>query len=213
MDIIAEHAARKAAKLELQSSFKSSPVVGEEVQTETATKQARFRELLLCREGNQDDKAMARLEGSGKGENFSQPLRFDCYYSRINQGEVRVALQKMRRNKSLGPDQIPIEAKRYLGDARIKWLTYLFNNIFSSAKMHEEWRLSKVISIYKNKGDAQVCSNYKGIKLLTQTIKHCERVIERRLRSETRASENEFGFMPGRSTTEVIYLLRNLMEK
>nr|GEW25876.1 glyoxalase I, glyoxalase/bleomycin resistance protein/dihydroxybiphenyl dioxygenase [Tanacetum cinerariifolium] len=46
-----------------------------------------------------------------EGENFIQPLQFDCYYSRINQGEVRAALQKMRRNKSLGPDQIPIEAK------------------------------------------------------------------------------------------------------
>nr|GEW91938.1 craniofacial development protein 2-like [Tanacetum cinerariifolium] len=83
-----------------------------EVQTKIATNQARFRELLLCCEGNQDDKAMARLKGSGDGENFSQTLQFDCYYSRINQREVRVALQKMRRNKSLGPDQIPIEAKR-----------------------------------------------------------------------------------------------------
>nr|GEU74362.1 transposase (putative), gypsy type [Tanacetum cinerariifolium] len=81
---------------------------------------------------------MARLKGSEKRQNFSQPLQFDCYYSRINQGEVRVALQKIRRNKSLGPDQIPIEAKRYLGDARVKWLSYLFNNILSSAKMHEE---------------------------------------------------------------------------
>nr|GFC47350.1 hypothetical protein [Tanacetum cinerariifolium] len=29
MDILAEHAARKAAKLELHSSFKSSPVAGD----------------------------------------------------------------------------------------------------------------------------------------------------------------------------------------
>nr|GEW88231.1 retrovirus-related Pol polyprotein LINE-1 [Tanacetum cinerariifolium] len=177
------------------------------------TKQARFRELLLCCEGNQDNKAMARLEGSGEGENFSQPLQFNCYYSRIHQGEVKVALQKMRRNKSLGPDQIPIEAKRYLGDARVKWLSCLLNNIFSSAKMHEEWRLIKVIPISKNKGDAQVCSNYKGIKLLSHTMKLYERVIKRRLRKETRASENQFGFMLGRSITEAIYLLQNLMEK
>nr|GEU62608.1 probable LRR receptor-like serine/threonine-protein kinase RFK1 isoform X1 [Tanacetum cinerariifolium] len=79
--------------------------------------------------------------------------------------------------------------------------------------MPDEWRLSEVIPIYKNKGGAHVCSNYKGIKLLAHTMKLLERVIERRLRKETRVSENQFGFMSGRSTTEAIHLLRNLMEK
>ncbi|GKC33900.1 hypothetical protein Tco_1046284 [Tanacetum coccineum] len=51
-----------------------------------------------------------RPEGSVEVENSSQPLQFHCYYSRINQGEVRVALQKMGRNKAIGPDQIPREA-------------------------------------------------------------------------------------------------------
>ncbi|GKB46415.1 ataxia telangiectasia mutated family protein [Tanacetum coccineum] len=44
-------------------------------------------------------------------------------------------------------------------------------------------------------------------------MKLWERVIERRLRRETRVSENQFGFMPGRSTTEAIHLLRSLIEK
>jgi len=36
-------------------------------------------------------------------------------------------------------------------------------------------------------------------------------VIERRLRADISISENQFGFMPGRSTIEAIYLLRRLM--
>nr|GEW87802.1 hypothetical protein [Tanacetum cinerariifolium] len=72
---------------------------------------------------------------------------------------------------SLGPDQIPIEAWRCLGDEGVKWLTCLFNKIFSSAKILDEWRLSEVIPVYKNKGDAQACSNYRGIKLLSHTMK------------------------------------------
>nr|GEV11295.1 hypothetical protein [Tanacetum cinerariifolium] len=63
---------------------------------------------------------------------------------------------------AVGPDQIPIEAWRCLGDEGVKWLTCLFNKIFSSAKMPDEWRLSEVIPVYKNKGDAQACSNYRG---------------------------------------------------
>ncbi|GKB64330.1 retrovirus-related pol polyprotein LINE-1 [Tanacetum coccineum] len=52
-----------------------------------------------------------------------------------------------------------------------------------------------------------------GIKLLSHTMKLWERVIERRLRRETKVSENQFCSMPRRSMTEAIHLLRSLMEK
>ena len=39
------------------------------------------------------------------------------------------------------------------------------------------------------------------------------RVIEHRLRQNIKISENQFGFMPGRSTTEAIHLLRQLIER
>ena len=42
-------------------------------------------------------------------------------------------------------------------------------------------------------------------------MKLCERVIERRFRKDISISENQFGFMPDRSTTETICLLRRLM--
>ncbi|GKD69888.1 retrovirus-related pol polyprotein LINE-1, partial [Tanacetum coccineum] len=119
----------------------------------------------------------------------------------------------MGRNKAVGPDQITNETWRCLEDEEVKWLTCLFNKIFLSAKMPDEWRLSEVIPIYKNKGDVQACSNYRGIKLLSHTMKLWERVIERRLRRETRVSENQFGFISEWSTTEVIHLLISLMEK
>nr|GEX82904.1 retrovirus-related Pol polyprotein LINE-1 [Tanacetum cinerariifolium] len=83
----------------------------------------------------------------------------------------------------------------------------------SSAKVPEEWRLSEVILNFKNKGDAQVCSNYRGIKLLGHTMKLWKRVIKRRLRRESSVSENQFGFMPGRSSVEAIHLIRSLIEK
>ena len=43
-------------------------------------------------------------------------------------------------------------------------------------------------------------------------MKIWERVIERRLRKEVGISANQFGFMPSRSTTEVIHLTRRLIE-
>ena len=42
--------------------------------------------------------------------------------------------------KAMGPDGIPIEVWRCLGDRAIVWLTKLFNLIFRSNKMPKEWR-------------------------------------------------------------------------
>ncbi|GJY91546.1 retrovirus-related pol polyprotein LINE-1 [Tanacetum coccineum] len=44
-------------------------------------------------------------------------------------------------------------------------------------------------------------------------MKLWERVTERRLRQETKVSEHQFGFMPGRSSMEAIHIIRSLMEK
>ena len=44
-------------------------------------------------------------------------------------------------------------------------------------------------------------------------MKLWERVIENQIRVETLVSNNQFGFMLGRSTMEAIYLLRRLMER
>ena len=77
--------------------------------------------------------------------------------------------------------------------------------------MPREWRFSTVIPLYKNKGDIQDCNNYRGIKLLSHTMKLWERVIEKRLWKNISISEKQFGFMPSRSTTEAIYLFRRLM--
>ena len=44
-------------------------------------------------------------------------------------------------------------------------------------------------------------------------MKVWERVVEGRLRRQTEVSEIQFGFVPGKSTTDPIFLLRQVMEK
>ena len=122
----------------------------------------------------------------------------------ITVAEVRAALCMMGKGKAVGLDEIPIEVWKCLAEQGVRWLTTLFNVIFRTSKMPSEWRLSVVVPIYKNKGDAQSCSNYRGIKLLSHTMKLWERVIECRVRRIVTISANQFGFMPGRSTIEAI---------
>ncbi|CAL5400242.1 unnamed protein product [Camellia sinensis] len=141
---------------------------------------------------------------------INQDYRF---YRRIRNFEVEIALKKMKSNKALGPDDIPIEAWKCLGKKGVAWLTRLFSKILLTRNMPDEWRKSILVPIYKNKGDVQNCNNYRGIKLMCHIMKVWERVMERRLRDITEVSENQFGFMPGRSTMEAIYLLRRVIEK
>jgi hypothetical protein len=49
-------------------------------------------------------------------------------------------------------------------DISIVWPTKLFNHIFRSNKMTNEWR-SILVLIYKNKEDIQSCTDYWWIKL------------------------------------------------
>ncbi|KAH1204248.1 3-isopropylmalate dehydratase large subunit, chloroplastic [Glycine max] len=87
------------------------------------------------------------------------------YYRRIQKQEVKEALKRMSNGKAVGPDNIPIEVWKTLGDRGLEWLTKLFNEIMRSKRMPEEWRRSTLVPIYKNKGDIQNCANYRGIKL------------------------------------------------
>ena len=79
--------------------------------------------------------------------------------------------------------------------------------------MPEAWRESVVVPIFKGQGDIQDCSNYRGIKLMSHTMKLWKRILERRLRQMVEISSNQFGFMAGRSITDAIFALRILLEK
>uniref|UniRef100_A0A8I6Y751 Reverse transcriptase domain-containing protein n=1 Tax=Hordeum vulgare subsp. vulgare TaxID=112509 RepID=A0A8I6Y751_HORVV len=136
-----------------------------------------------------------------------------CFVRRIQECEVKEALKRMKVGKAMGPDGIPIEVWRGLGDIAMVWLTKLFNLIFWSNKMPEEWRRSILVPIFKNKGDVQSGTNYRGIKLMSHTMQLWERVIEHRLIRLTSVTKNQFGFMPGRSTMEAMFLVRQLMER
>ena len=133
--------------------------------------------------------------------------------SKVSREEVQRAMNRMKTGKAVGLDDIPIEAWRSLGEPAVNFLTSLFNALLESEEIPKEWRKSILVPIFKNKGDAQDCTNYRGIKLMSHTMKIWERVIEERLRKEAVIGEQQYGFMPGKSTMDAIFALRMLAEK
>ncbi|KAK3544000.1 hypothetical protein QTP70_032758 [Hemibagrus guttatus] len=158
-----------------------------------------FEELM-----NEENEREKRVEGVNSVEQKVDKIRKD---------EVRKALKRMKSGKAVGPDDIPVEVWKCLGEAAVEFLASLFNRVLESERMPEEWRRSVLVPIFKNKGDVQSCSNYRGIKLMSHTMKLGERVVEARLRKVVEICEQQYGFMPRKSTTDAIFALRILMEK
>ncbi|KAK3507542.1 hypothetical protein QTP70_028174 [Hemibagrus guttatus] len=158
-----------------------------------------FEELM-----NEENEREKRVEGVNSVEQKVDKIRKD---------EVRKALKRMKSGKAVGPDDIPVEVWKCLGEAAVEFLASLFNRVLESERMPEEWRRSVLVPIFKNKGDVQSCSNYRGIKLMSHTMKLWERVVEARLRKVVEICEQQYGFMPRKSTTDAIFALRILMEK
>jgi hypothetical protein len=62
------------------------------------------------------------------------------FVRKIQEFEIKDTLKRMKGGKAMGLDEIPIKVWRSLGDVAIVWLTKLFNLIFRSNKMPDEWR-------------------------------------------------------------------------
>ena len=119
----------------------------------------------------------------------------------------------MKKGKAQGPNGIPVEASIALGNKDVEFLMNFFNTILRGEKMPDEWRKSVLVTLYKGKRDIKECGNYRGIKLISHTMKLREKVIEARTRMEVTMAEQQFGFMPGMNTTDAIFCLRMLLEK
>ena len=73
--------------------------------------------------------------------------------------------------------------------------------------------MSYIVNIFKGKGDALSCGNYRGLKLQEQGMKIMEHILNTIIRSQVSIDEMQFGFMPSRSTTDAIFILRQLQER
>ena len=131
----------------------------------------------------------------------------------VSREEVKNALKRMKKGKAVGIDELPVEVWKCMGEIGIKFLNKLFNGLLMNERISEEWRRSVLIPIYKNKEDPPCCGKYRGIKLMSHTMKVWERIIEARLKNRVEISKQQYGFRPGKGTTYAMFALRMLMEK
>ena len=76
-----------------------------------------------------------------------------------------------------------------------------------------DWEQSFIVCLYKGKGDALERGNYRGLKLTEQVMKVLERIVDGLIRQVVSIDDSQFGFVPGRGTTDAIFVVRQLQEK
>ena len=89
----------------------------------------------------------------------------------ISRNDVNVAISRMKNGKATIIDGIPVEVWTCLREEWIYMLWDLMQGIYEQEKIQTERRDSVIIPIYKEKRDIQDCGNYRGIKLMSHTMK------------------------------------------
>ena len=88
--------------------------------------------------------------------------------------------------------------------------------IWENAVVPNSWKDAIIITIYKNKGDKAICGNSRGIALLSTAGKVLAKILLKRLIttiSEAILPESQCGFRSNRSTIDMIFSARQLLEK
>lgn len=131
----------------------------------------------------------------------------------ITREEVKAALKDLKYGKAGGVSGVLAEHIRGSGDVGVEVITRICNEVLDGKKMPEDWLSSVLVPLYKGKGDVRECGSYRGVKLLEHAMKVLERVVEKRLRATVQVDDMQCGFMPGKGTTDAIFMVRMLQEK
>ncbi|KAL3999283.1 hypothetical protein ACER0C_007054 [Sarotherodon galilaeus] len=98
----------------------------------------------------------------------------------ISGGEVTEAIKQILGGRAPRVDEVRPEFLKALDVVGLSWLTCLYNVAWRSGAVPLDWQTGVVVPIFK-KGGQRMCSNYKGITLLSLPGKVYAMVLERRV--------------------------------
>jgi hypothetical protein len=128
--------------------------------------------------------------------------------------EFEVATGKLKRYKSPGVDQIPVELIQAGGETLRSEIHKLIKLIWNNEELPLQWKESTMVPTHK-KGDQTDCSNYRGISLLSTSYKILSNTLLARLTpyADEIMGDHQCEFQRNRSTTDQIFCIRQILEK
>ena len=141
-------------------------------------------------------------------------IRKDMNSRKIDEGEIKIAMSKMKRGKAVGNDQIAYEMIEALGEFRASKITEISNYMYDSEESPRQMLESVVIPLPKKPGTTE-CKEHRTISLMSHVTKIVLRVLVNRMRQtlKSKLSDEQFGYQPGKETRNAIFCPRMLAKK
>lgn len=130
-----------------------------------------------------------------------------------NKKEIKEIIKSLKNNKASGKDSIVAELLKYAGDKFLDQLETLFQRIWSTEEIPEEWSEAIIHPLHK-KGDKMNVNNYRGISLLPVAYKILSIALRHRIEEhvDKQLGEYQAGFRKGRSCAEQIFTIKTLIK-
>ena len=118
--------------------------------------------------------ALARVDPNGVYNGRCQLMVQDRFF--MDKADVKMCVDMLKNKKCEGFDRVPVCV---IKDARLPLfdpLCKLFKNIYATGQLPEQWKVSKIVPIFK-KGCKTKIENYRPIANLCSTSKVFEKLI------------------------------------
>ena len=128
--------------------------------------------------------------------------------------EVISGIKSFKSGKAPGESSITMDMIKHGGERVQQYLHRMLVKIWRTERMPDDWKEAVIIPVHK-KGDKLDCKNYRGISLLEAAYKILSKILLNRLKkySEEIVGDHQAGFMKGRSTTDHIFVLKDVISK
>jgi len=96
----------------------------------------------------------------------------------------------------------------------VLWLWKVIHEVWTTEKMPKEWKTAMICPIHK-KGSKLDCNNYREIALLNVAYKFFSNCLLTRIKTKAEQIIGNYqgDSRPGRSTTDQIFILRQIYQK
>ena len=132
--------------------------------------------------------------------------------------ELTNAIRSLANGKAVGPDGVSVELFKITlnGDPALRRrLLDIVVRIWRGGEVPQQRKYAIIMVLHKKK-DRTECGNYRGISLVAHAGKILLKIIARRLSEYCERvgilPEEQSGFRPNRSTTDMMFVIRRLQE-
>nr|CAI5867911.1 unnamed protein product [Callosobruchus analis] len=130
--------------------------------------------------------------------------------------DLMKAVPKMKVGKAPGPDGIPTEVVKLFAERFLDACLHMMNRLFLQDTFPKIWKTAKLVLIDKEKKSGQIKADQRPLCLVGAMGKLFGHLLVIRLKEGVDAkgelSENQYGFVEGRSTVDALLRVKNITD-